>query len=96
MGVNSAAAIAKRFMLKNRNFCKYDLSDNNIGNEGTKAIAEVLKVTGHIISLDLSKNNVTADGAAYLADALLRNSSLVELNLAMGETIGASRNKIGK
>lgn len=58
-----------------------DLSKNNMGKEGIKALAEVLP-RNHILEvLDLSKNQMGVSGANELAQALKGNKSLTMLNL---------------
>jgi Ran GTPase-activating protein (RanGAP) involved in mRNA processing and transport len=47
-----------------------NLSNNNIGDEGARYLAEVLKVKRTLIQLDLSGNQVTDGGVQLLAKAL--------------------------
>lgn len=58
-----------------------DLSKNNLGKDGIKALAEVLPHNQIIEVLDLSKNNLGVPGASELAVALKGNKSLKFLNL---------------
>lgn len=88
-----SAKIIALIMMKNENFCKYDLSQNYLGDEGTKLIAEALiphkpssgKAVGsasHIISLNLSSNAITDVGFDTLFNCLEKNSSIIELNIS--------------
>ncbi len=58
-----------------------DLSSNNIGPEGTKAIAKALENNTSLTSLDLSSNNIGPEGTKALAKALENNTSLTSLIL---------------
>ena len=79
-------------MLTNMNFCHFVLSDNFLGNEGIKKIADVLAKSDHIIRLDVSCNDLTNEGAAYLFETLAVNTSLIDLNISSKD--GKYRNKI--
>jgi Ran GTPase-activating protein (RanGAP) involved in mRNA processing and transport len=60
---------------------------NNIGAQGAKALAQVLKEKSTVTSINLSFNNIGDEGVKALADALQVNKTLIELNL--------QRNQIG-
>jgi hypothetical protein len=60
---------------------KLDLSGNNIGDDGAKAIADALKVNHSLETLYLNDNNIGDDGAKAIADALKDNKSLDKLDL---------------
>ena len=57
------------------------LSDNDIGNDGAKAIADALKDIHSLEKLDLSRNKIGDDGAKAIADALKDNHTLKSLFL---------------
>jgi uncharacterized membrane protein YgcG len=60
-----------------------DLSDNNLGSEGTKHLATVLRRDLNTLKhLDLSRNAITGNGAKHLAEALPQAGALTELKLA--------------
>jgi hypothetical protein len=59
-----------------------DLSKNEIGPEGAKAIAEALKSgTAVLTSVDLRVNSIGDDGAKAIAEALKVNAVLTKLSL---------------
>ena len=60
----------------------FDLSVNNICEEGVASIAEILQNNDLICSLNLTKNPIGAGGLQSLAEALITNTSLFELNLS--------------
>ena len=63
------------------------LYDNQIGPEGTRALADALITNTSLTELYLSGNRIGPAGAAALAEALRINTSLTELNL-FGNRIG--------
>ena len=65
----------------NRVLTNLDLEYNSIGDDGTKAIAEALKVNPVLTNLDLEYNSIGDDGAKAIAEALKVNPVLTELNL---------------
>ena len=58
-----------------------DLSKNNLGKEGLKALAEILPHNNIIEVLDLSKNYMGVSGASELAVSLKNNKTLKYLNV---------------
>jgi len=58
-----------------------ELSGNEIGDEGAKAIAEALKVNAVLTELRLGANNIGDDGAKVIAEALKVNAVLTKLSL---------------
>jgi Ran GTPase-activating protein (RanGAP) involved in mRNA processing and transport len=58
-----------------------DLSWNNLGPEGGKAIAAALQVNAVLTYLGLRKNNLDAEGVKALAKALRINAVLKQINL---------------
>jgi len=72
--------------LKLRGHLKHlDLSSNEVGFVGAKAIAEYLNSDGVLKYLNLSCNKVGCAGAAQLAQALENNESLQYLNLSWND-----------
>jgi hypothetical protein len=57
------------------------LSDNNIGDEGAKAIEEALKVNAVVTELKLGGNEIGDEGAKAIAEALKVNAVLTTLSL---------------
>jgi len=78
----------------NMGFAHYNFSYNNLGNEGAKMMAGVLKHTQHIVSLNLMMNKITADGLRELSEGLRMNHSLIDLNLSSGNKAGNNRNRV--
>ena len=58
------------------------MGSNNIGDEGTKRIAEMLENNNTITSLDLDCNDIGDEGAKCIAVMLKINKTLTSLNLA--------------
>jgi Ran GTPase-activating protein (RanGAP) involved in mRNA processing and transport len=56
-----------------------DLNVNQIGDKGTAALAEALKVNTLLTQLALRNNNIGVDGASALADALKVNTSATKI-----------------
>ena len=57
------------------------LVNNNIGDEGAKALAAALRVNAVLKSLDVGGNEIGDEGAAAIAEALQGNEVLTNLNL---------------
>lgn len=69
-----------------------DLSDNNLGDYGAKAIAGMLKENSTLVNLNLSGNHFTDKSAEYLGPALMTNTKLQHLDLsynALGKSAGS-------
>ena len=92
LGPLSAKVIAL-IMMKNENFCKYDLSNNDIGDKGIieigKALAshgvnkdEYIGASKRIISLNVSSNSITSKGFDVFITFLELNESLIELDIS--------------
>jgi hypothetical protein len=64
-----------------------DLSQNMVGTEGGKALAEILKVNGSLTSIDLSHNVMGSEGAKALAPAIAANGSLTSLDMRRNEIL---------
>ncbi|XP_025225524.1 NLR family CARD domain-containing protein 3 [Theropithecus gelada] len=60
---------------------KIRLSSNSIGDGGSKALAEALKVNQGLESLDLQSNSISDAGVAALMGALCTNQTLLSLSL---------------
>lgn len=69
-----------------------DLSDNNLGDYGARAIAGMLKENSTLVTLNLSGNHFTDRSAEHLGPALISNTKLQHLDLshnALGERAGS-------
>ncbi|NWU05840.1 NLRC3 protein, partial [Cephalopterus ornatus] len=60
---------------------KLSLAENQISNQGAKALARSLLVNRSLMVLDLRSNSIGPTGAKALADALKKNQILLSLNL---------------
>ena len=58
---------------------KFDFSQNNICDEGAKAISECLKTNNTLQELNLSDNSITSEGAKKVAEAIKVNKGLLKL-----------------
>lgn len=70
-----------------------DLSDNNLGDDGARAIAGMLKENSTLVNLNLSGNHFTDRSAEHLSPALITNTKLQHLDLshnALGERAGTT------
>lgn len=54
---------------------------NNVGPDGAKALAELLKINAALKKIGLDSNQINAEGAIFLADAIKSNTSLMELTV---------------
>jgi hypothetical protein len=61
------------------------LSDNDIGDGGAIALADMLKTNTYVQNLILSRNRIGNGGANALAEALMVNNTLTELCLAFNQ-----------
>ncbi|KAH3764809.1 leucine-rich repeat protein [Pelomyxa schiedti] len=59
-----------------------NLDDNNLGPEGTRHIAEALKVNRSLDTLSLASNRIGAQGTRFIFDGLAANKYLSRLNLS--------------
>ena len=62
-----------------------DLTNNEIGDEGVKLLADILRRNPNITTLNLSLNNIGDEGLSTLAEVLATNSPLQNLNLSFNE-----------
>ncbi|MDA9573948.1 hypothetical protein N9R48_03395, partial [Rickettsiales bacterium] len=65
-----------------------NLMDNNIGDQGAEALAQVLEKNSTVTSINLSGNNIGDEGTEALALALKEKSTVTSINLS-GNNIGA-------
>ena len=85
---HDATAVAE-ILKSNTSMTSVSLNFNTeIGDEGTKALAEALKVNAMVKQLNLVDCGIGADGAAALAEALRSNTSLRRLDLYDNDGIG--------
>lgn len=59
-----------------------DLSDNNLGDCGARAVADMLQKNSTLAKISLSGNNFTDEAAEQLAQALTVNTKLEHLDLS--------------
>ncbi|MFH0887015.1 MAG: hypothetical protein V1843_02480 [bacterium] len=59
-----------------------DLSGHDLGDEGAKKVAELLKINKTIVSINLSGDKIGPEGAKALAEALKINKNLKILDLS--------------
>ena len=68
---------------------RLDVSENNLGNEGTAVIAQALLNNHYLRRLDIKHNKVGGEGLGPLTNALYRNGSLTRIELG-GNTLGVA------
>uniref|UniRef100_A0A3B1J201 Leucine rich repeat containing 74B n=1 Tax=Astyanax mexicanus TaxID=7994 RepID=A0A3B1J201_ASTMX len=84
------AAVAD--MLKENSYfflSEIDLSENQLGQYGVKAVSSMLLENTTLVSLNLSGNGLEEKAAEHLAEAVTRNQNLQHLDLShnrLGET----------
>ena len=81
IGDGEAEAFAQALKDSNIAIERLDLTHNNIGNVGAKALAEGLKVNKTLTSLVLYENKIGNEGAKALAEGLKVNETLKSLVL---------------
>jgi len=59
-----------------------DISDNNIGFEGSRFLSLALQENNTLQKLNIKMNNIGDQGGAALFKDLQQNESLIELNVA--------------
>lgn len=70
-----------------------DLSNNNLGDYGARAVSGMLKENSTLLSLNLSGNHFTDESAEHLGPALVSNTKLQHLDIshnALGERAGST------
>ncbi|KAJ3125896.1 cytokinesis protein 3 [Nowakowskiella sp. JEL0407] len=78
------------------NMTRLDLRDRNIGVEGAKNIARLLKVKEDLTELNLGGNSIGDEGVKSICESLKENTSLVELNLRNNNITAEGARFIGK
>src|SRR3989338_5374739 len=74
-----------RGLISNSSLTYLDLSFNDIGAEGARNLAMVLKSNNTLLHLNLTDNQLFNEGARHLFDSLAFNASLLSLNLVSNE-----------
>jgi len=83
------ATVVAEILKSNTSVTMVNLEGNEeIGDEGAKALAESLKVNATVKELDLDFCGIGDDGAAALAEALRSNTTLTHLDLEVNRGIG--------
>lgn len=70
-----------------------DLSDNNLGDRGAGAVADMLQKNSTLVTISLSGNGFTDEAAERLSRALTVNTKLQHLDLshnALAERAGSA------
>lgn len=65
-----------------------DLQNNQLGDKGASAIAEVVAKASLLIHLDLSGNGIGPNGCMALSQSLAVNETLTSLNLSAVAGVG--------
>ena len=65
----------------NTSLTKIYLYENDIGDEGGKAIGEALKVNTSLTKINLDYNNIGDEGGKAIGEALKVNTSLTQIYL---------------
>lgn len=65
----------------------------DIGDEGAKVCADMLRVNTTLVKLTLCRNNITIEGAKMIADALMSNTTLQEMHFE-GNKLGDGAMKL--
>ena len=73
--VEEVLGAEKTIQLRDGLLTDIDLSYNNIGDEGGKAIGEALKVNTSLSEIDLDSNNIGDEGRKAIREALKVNNS---------------------
>ncbi len=79
-GVRKIFDFLEAVKLTNR-ILEINLASNNIGNDGAKIIARILK-QDQVIKIDLTNNKIKSEGAKEIAKIIKDNKSLTKLNLS--------------
>ena len=78
-GINTEEDIKFIFQELSSSVTSLSLWNNEIGDDGARAIAECLKVNSSLTELNLYINEIGDDGARAIAECLKVNSSLTSL-----------------
>lgn len=68
-------------LIKNSSLIGINVSQNNLGFNGTKLICEVISNNNRISWLNISSNQLCDEGACYIAITLEKNNSLKWLEI---------------
>jgi Ran GTPase-activating protein (RanGAP) involved in mRNA processing and transport len=95
--LQSVKTIELDFPIKKKNYIgaylkliktlKQFFSNNNIGDEGAKAIAGALANNTTLQNINISKNDIGVEGAKAIAEALANNTTLIELNIGINNIL---------
>ena len=80
--VPGALLLAELLRTVSGSLTSLDLSYDNFGPEGGKAVAEALRVNSSLTSLDMERNYIGPEGGKAIGEALCVNGSLTSINLS--------------
>ncbi|XP_070544480.1 leucine-rich repeat-containing protein 74B-like isoform X2 [Ptychodera flava] len=69
-------------LVRNLGITELCLSDNRLGKDGARHVADMLTENVSIVTLDISDNNIGSEGARMVCDMIAENNSLTSLNLS--------------
>ena len=82
IGAKGALKVAQTILENsNSSLISICLSNNDIGDPGAQAIADMLKINHSLASINLALNNIGTEGAKAIANALKVNQSLQNIRL---------------
>jgi len=81
------------YLKTNSTLVELNINENNLGDEGAKALAEGLKANKTLKSLDLSLNYIGDEGAKAIAAMLDVNKTLTSLTISGNEIQDAELRK---
>ena len=87
------ASFLSKILLKHSNFRVINLSGNPIGEEGAKALTNVIRTSPYLISADFSSCSLSDKSCAMFFDALADNKSIIYFNIS--SISGVTRNSFG-
>lgn len=73
-------------------FCRVDLSQNNISDEGAKLLTEALRISPNVCVVDVSNNNLSSVGCSYFFELLAETENIYSLNISSPKSY--NRNKM--
>ena len=73
--------------MRNEILLSLDLTDNQIGYDGSRFLAQALKMNKTLQRLNLKLNNIKDKGGSKFFKDLIENETLIELNMA-ANTLG--------
>ncbi|XP_069468249.1 uncharacterized protein [Ambystoma mexicanum] len=85
-------------MKANTNITHLLLDENNLGDDGTRLLADMLKVNQSLCKIDLDCNNIGEEGATAIIESLTTNahSFLVQVSLDENQVSVETRDKINE